>query len=91
MHLSENSLICVVGAGQMGAGIAQVCAQGGYVVVLVDAAIERAQAGKAGIEKQLIERALQLAKGNKAKAARLLGLTDRGHLGAGPSRHRGSR
>jgi 3-hydroxybutyryl-CoA dehydrogenase len=53
MHLSENSVICVVGAGQMGAGIAQVCAQGGYVVVLVDAAIERAQAGKAGIEKQL--------------------------------------
>ncbi|HEX7454159.1 MAG TPA: 3-hydroxyacyl-CoA dehydrogenase NAD-binding domain-containing protein [Polyangiaceae bacterium] len=53
MHLSENSVICVVGAGQMGAGIAQVCAQGGYTVLLVDAAIERAQAGKAGIQKQL--------------------------------------
>jgi len=29
----------------------------------------------AGIERQLIQRALELAKGNKAKAARLLGLT----------------
>ena len=53
MRLSENSVISVVGAGQMGAGIAQVCAQGGFAVLLVDAAIERAQAGKAGIEKQL--------------------------------------
>jgi 3-hydroxybutyryl-CoA dehydrogenase len=53
MQLSDSALISVVGAGQMGAGIAQVCAQGGYTVLLVDSAIERAQAGKAGIEKQL--------------------------------------
>jgi 3-hydroxybutyryl-CoA dehydrogenase len=53
MQLSDNAVISVVGAGQMGAGIAQVCAQGGYTVLLVDAASERAQAGKAGIEKQL--------------------------------------
>ena len=53
MQLSDSAVISVVGAGQMGAGIAQVCAQSGYAVLLVDAAIERAQAGKASIEKQL--------------------------------------
>lgn len=37
----------------MGAGIAQVCAQAGYPVLLVDAVLERAMAGKAGIDKQL--------------------------------------
>ena len=53
MQLPDNAAICVVGAGQMGAGIAQVCAQGGYTVLLVDAALERAASGKAGVEKQL--------------------------------------
>jgi 3-hydroxybutyryl-CoA dehydrogenase len=36
----------------MGAGIVQVCALGGYSVLLVDSSLERAQAGKTGIEKQ---------------------------------------
>ena len=53
MQLSDNAVICVVGAGQMGAGIAQVCAQAGYPVLLVDAALERAISAKAGIEQQL--------------------------------------
>jgi 3-hydroxybutyryl-CoA dehydrogenase len=53
MQLSDSAVISVVGAGQMGAGIAQVCAQGGYTVLLVDSTLERAQAGKAGIDKQL--------------------------------------
>ena len=53
MQLSDNAVITVVGAGQMGAGIAQVCAQNGYRVLLADAALERAQGAKAGIEKQL--------------------------------------
>lgn len=43
----------VIGAGQMGAGIAQVAAQVGLHVYLVDANLSRAQAGKAGIEKRL--------------------------------------
>lgn len=43
----------VIGAGQMGAGIAQVSAQAGYHVYLADAKLELAQKGKAGIEKQL--------------------------------------
>jgi 3-hydroxybutyryl-CoA dehydrogenase len=45
--------IGVIGAGQMGAGIAQVTAQAGYHVLLSDVSKERAEAGKAGIAKQL--------------------------------------
>ena len=43
----------VIGAGQMGAGIAQVTAQAGYRVLLADVTRDRAEAGKAGIAKQL--------------------------------------
>ena len=43
----------VVGAGQMGSGIAQVAAQTGLKVLLNDMSLERAQAGKAKIEKDL--------------------------------------
>ncbi|MEG3088368.1 3-hydroxybutyryl-CoA dehydrogenase [Sphingomonas sp. PB4P5] len=46
-------MIGVIGAGQMGAGIAQVSAQAGYHVLLSDVSKERAEAGKAGIAKQL--------------------------------------
>ena len=53
MQLAEGSVITVVGAGQMGAGIAQVCAQRGFHVLLSDATIERAVLGLAGIEQQL--------------------------------------
>lgn len=47
--------IGIVGAGQMGAGIAQVSAQSGYEVVLSDVDASRAEAGKAGIEKLLLK------------------------------------
>jgi len=43
----------VIGAGQMGAGIAQVSAQAGYRVLLSDMDVTRAEKGKAGIAKQL--------------------------------------
>ena len=45
--------IGVIGAGQMGAGIAQVSAQAGYRVILSDVDQARAEAGKAGIAKAL--------------------------------------
>ncbi len=45
--------IGVIGAGQMGAGIAQVSAQAGYRVLLSDVSLEIAQKAKAGIGKQL--------------------------------------
>ena len=53
MQESGQSTIGVIGAGQMGAGIAQVSAQAGYHVLLSDVSRERAQAGKAGIAKAL--------------------------------------
>ena len=43
----------IIGAGQMGAGIAQVSAGAGYHVFLSDIDLVRAEAGKAGIAKQL--------------------------------------
>ncbi|MDA4835790.1 3-hydroxyacyl-CoA dehydrogenase NAD-binding domain-containing protein, partial [Enterobacter hormaechei] len=43
----------VIGAGQMGAGIAQVSAAAGYDVLLTDVSKDRAEAGKAGIARQL--------------------------------------
>ena len=43
----------VIGAGQMGAGIAQVSAQAGYRVLLADVGIAQAEKGRAGIAKQL--------------------------------------
>ncbi|HEV7393550.1 MAG TPA: 3-hydroxyacyl-CoA dehydrogenase NAD-binding domain-containing protein [Burkholderiales bacterium] len=64
--LSEDSVIAIVGAGQMGAGIAQVCAQAGFRVLLADAALERATAAKAGIDKQLT----RLVEKGKLDAAR---------------------
>jgi 3-hydroxybutyryl-CoA dehydrogenase len=45
--------VAVIGAGQMGAGIAQVSAAAGYHVTLSDLNLERAQAGKQGISKAL--------------------------------------
>jgi 3-hydroxybutyryl-CoA dehydrogenase len=42
----------VIGAGQMGAGIAQVAAQSGYRVLLSDREIALAETGKAGIAKR---------------------------------------
>jgi 3-hydroxybutyryl-CoA dehydrogenase len=45
--------IGIIGAGQMGAGIAQVSAQAGYRVLLADVSVELAEKGKTGIAKQL--------------------------------------
>lgn len=46
-------IIGVIGAGQMGAGIAQVSAQAGYRVLLSDLSLDHAERGKAGIAKAL--------------------------------------
>lgn len=57
----------VVGAGQMGAGIAQIAAQAGIRVLLSDVSLELAAAGKAGILGQL-DKAVE--KGKLEAAAR---------------------
>jgi 3-hydroxybutyryl-CoA dehydrogenase len=49
----DMHVIGVIGAGQMGAGIAQVAAQAGYRVILSDRELALAETGKAGIAKAL--------------------------------------
>jgi len=53
--MTENAMktVGVIGAGQMGSGIAQVAAASGYRVLLSDIGLEQAEKGKAGIAKSL--------------------------------------
>ena len=65
------TMIGVIGAGQMGAGIAQVAAEAGYRVLLSDIDIAAAEKGKAGITRQL-GRAVEKGKiGAEARDAAL--------------------
>ncbi len=66
-------IFAVIGAGQMGSGIAQVAAQAGISVLLNDTGIERAQAGKAKIEKDL-GRLVEKGKLDSAKVKEILAL-----------------
>ena len=64
--------VAVIGAGQMGAGIAQVSAAAGYQVLLSDIDLDRAKAGKDGIAKA-IHRMVEREKMGAAEAEQLLG------------------
>ncbi len=64
--------IGIIGAGQMGAGIAQVSAAAGYQVFLSDIDLARAQAGKAGVGKSL-DRMVIKEKMTSENAADILG------------------
>jgi 3-hydroxybutyryl-CoA dehydrogenase len=64
-------IIGVVGAGQMGSGIAQVSAQAGYLVRLSDVDMARAEKGKVSIAKAL-DRLVQREKMTETDAAALL-------------------
>jgi 3-hydroxybutyryl-CoA dehydrogenase len=58
-HLGEIRTIGILGAGQMGGGIAQVAAASGFAVVLVDATLDLADKGKqkiAGILGKQVEK-----------------------------------
>ena len=57
--------IGVVGAGNMGSGIAQKTAAEGFDVVLVD------------VDRAAVEAALEASRGNVTRATRLLGLRNR--------------
>ncbi|MDX3899093.1 MAG: 3-hydroxybutyryl-CoA dehydrogenase [Sphingobium sp.] len=61
----EIRTVGVIGAGQMGAGIAQVSAQAGFDVILSDIDLPRAEKGSAGVGKQL---ARAVEKGKLAQA-----------------------
>ena len=64
--------VAVIGAGQMGAGIAQVSAVAGFQVLLSDIDLARAEAGKAVIAKQM-DRQVEKEKISRANADALLG------------------
>jgi 3-hydroxybutyryl-CoA dehydrogenase len=81
MDLARIVRVGVVGAGQMGRGIAQVAAAAGLDVVMTDASVERAEAGKNAIGGSLA-RLVEKGKMAEADRAALLG---RIQAGAGPA------
>lgn len=71
--------IAVIGAGLMGAGIAQVSAQNGYEVTLrdvTDAALERAQSGIRASYEKFVAKGKMTAEDAEAALARLTVTTD---------------
>lgn len=68
----NTDTIGVLGAGQMGAGIAQVLAGGAHSVMLVDIDQAAADKGKAGIAKRL-DRAITKGRTTETEAQALLG------------------
>src|SRR5262249_27011206 len=62
----------VLGAGQMGAGIAQVAATAGHTVVLADVNREVVEKGRAGIARRL-DGAVEKGKMDRATANAILG------------------
>ena len=58
----EITTIGVIGAGQMGSGIAHVAAMSGYAVVLTDISEEALERGVAGIEKNMRRSIARLGK-----------------------------
>src|SRR6266511_3118297 len=70
MELEAIRTIGVVGAGTMGAGIAQVCAASGFSVLLHDAAPAPLDAGRGRVERGL---AIMERKGQVPSAAEALG------------------
>jgi 3-hydroxybutyryl-CoA dehydrogenase len=84
-HLDEIKTIGILGAGQMGAGIAQVAASTGFDVVLADASLELADRGKkkiAAILSKQVERQKMTAESSASLLARIA-------PAAGPDEFRG--
>lgn len=76
--LNTDTLVGVIGAGAMGAGIAQVAATAGHTVLLSDARPDAAQRAIAGIEKNLqrqVERNKVSADDARAIVGRLRAVT----------------
>src|SRR5271166_4948432 len=70
-YLDEVKTIGVLGAGQMGAGIAQVAAASGFDVVLADTSVEHADRAKSGIA-ALLARQVEKGKTTAEASADLL-------------------
>ncbi|WP_449620165.1 3-hydroxybutyryl-CoA dehydrogenase [Robertmurraya sp. Marseille-Q9965] len=67
--------IMVIGAGQMGSGIAQVCAQAGFTVLLNDLKLEFVEKGLGVIEKNLARQVTKERMTQDEKAAVLANIT----------------
>ncbi|MFD3502279.1 3-hydroxybutyryl-CoA dehydrogenase [Streptomyces sp. NPDC058676] len=81
--MSAIKRVGIVGAGQMGRGIAEVCARAGLSVTLCDTTEERARAGLTGIADSLLraEKKGTLAPGDRARAlAGIAATADLSHL-----------
>lgn len=82
MNQKVVKTIMVIGAGQMGAGIAQVCAASGYVVMLHDANREALEKGIQGIEARLVKNVEKGRLSETEKNATLARLTKATNLSA---------
>jgi 3-hydroxybutyryl-CoA dehydrogenase len=82
MNQKGVKTIMVIGAGQMGAGIAQVCAASRYVVMLHDANREALEKGIQGIEKRLTQNVEKGRISENDKNATLARLTKATNLSA---------
>jgi 3-hydroxybutyryl-CoA dehydrogenase len=82
--MSEIKIFGVIGAGQMGRGIAQVAAQAGWQVPLLDASLELAEAGHTQLERavaRLVERGKTSSSEGDALLARVTPVKDYAELG----------
>jgi 3-hydroxybutyryl-CoA dehydrogenase len=70
-HLEEIKTIGILGAGQMGGGIAQVAAASGFDVVLIDASLDLADKGKQKIASILARQVEKQKMTGEARAALL--------------------
>jgi 3-hydroxybutyryl-CoA dehydrogenase len=71
MATTKSDRFAVIGAGQMGNGIAHVCATNGFHVTLIDVSAEVLAKAKATIEKNLDRQVKKGALDEAAKAAAL--------------------
>jgi 3-hydroxybutyryl-CoA dehydrogenase len=80
-----SDAIAVIGAGQMGNGIAHVCAQSGFAVTMIDVSADALAKGRSTIEKNLdrqIKKGTLDAAGRDAALGRLSTSTDIGAVSA---------
>ena len=82
MSIEGIESIGVLGAGQMGGGIAHVAAVAGFQVVLVDISDERAEAGKAGITRRIARGVTKGRMSQEDADAAVARITATGDIGA---------
>jgi len=83
--MSGAGRVAVIGAGTMGAGIAQACAAAGYAVVLIDADAAALERGRAAIERSLARLVRNGVLEDSAAAAALGRIATGSDLAAGVS------